>query len=152
MITILALVGILSAAQFAEVAQANGARAAVQQLVEGGDWPRVIRGIGNGAPDWIGLAPELARGSDPVAAHDLGVALARGLPRAPEAVLAVADLRRGQAIGVQIVCSAPFAGQDPAARARYLAEARAAVDALGELAGGKARQVCLKELSLAAGQ
>lgn len=144
MMVVWALLGILSAGQFAAEVQAQGPKAAVQRLVDGGDWARVQRAISNGAPDWIALAPQLARGGDPALQEQVGQALAAALPRSPAAVLAVIDPRRAPGVGVQIVCGSAFAGDGA-----RIAAARAAVEAVSPVAGGKAREVCLKELAAA---
>ena len=142
--TLLLIAAILSASQFAASVRAQNPRAAVQQLVAGGDWPRVMAGIGGGAADWIALAPELAAGADAAHAPDLTAALARALPRAPAEVLAVVDPRRSPVLGVQAVCAAP-----PAVAAA--AEVREALDLLPDVAAvGRAKALCLKELALAA--
>jgi hypothetical protein len=134
------IVAILSASQFAASVKAEGARAAVAALVSGGDWPRVMAAIRNGAGDWIALAPELARGADAAHGAQLTAALAQALPRAPADVLAVVDLRRSPIIGVQAVC-----GGAPQA------ETREALELLPDVAAvGRAKAVCLKELALAA--
>ncbi|MEI6419169.1 MAG: hypothetical protein WCO82_08880 [Sphingomonadales bacterium] len=147
MISALALVAILSASQFAAEVQSDGARAAVAGLAAGGDWQRALDAIASGAPDWIALAPDLARGADAATAPQVGQALARALPLVPIEVLAVADLQRRPGVGIQWVCGAPFAGMAPAERVRYLADAREAVNAVPPLAGGRARELCLKELA-----
>ncbi len=140
----LLVASILSASQFAASVQAQSPRAAVQQLVAGGDWPRVMAGIRGGAADWIALAPELAAGADPAHGAELTAALAAALPRAPAEVLAVIDLRRSPVLGVQAVCAAP-----PAVAAA--ADVREALDLLPDVAAvGRAKSLCLKELALAA--
>ena len=142
----LMIASILSASQFAASVQAQSPRAAVQQLVAGGDWPRVMAGIRGGASDWIALAPELAAGADDGHGAELTAALAAALPRAPAEVLAVIDLRRSQVLGVQAVCGAP-ASAGPAA----IADVREALDLLPDVANvGRAKALCLKELALAA--
>jgi hypothetical protein len=149
---ILMLAGVLSASQFASAVRAEGPKAAVAGLVQGGDWPRVVGAIRNGAADWIALAPELARGVDPAHEADLSAALAAALPRAPAEVLAVTDLRRSRVLGVQMVCGAPAGSHAPGARGAYLADAREAVELLPDVAAvGRAKAVCLKELAQAAG-
>jgi hypothetical protein len=149
---ILMLAGVLSASQFAGQLRTDGPKPAVAALLDGGDWPRVMAAIRNGAADWIALAPELARGVDPAHEADLSAALAAALPRAPSEVLAVTDLRRSRVLGVQLVCGAPAGSHAPAARAAYLADAREAVELLPDVAAiGRAKAVCLKELALAAG-
>ncbi|WP_164157309.1 hypothetical protein [Sandarakinorhabdus rubra] len=147
----LLLAGVLSASQFAGVVRSDGPKAAVAQLVSGGDWPRVMASVRNGTADWIALAPELARGVEGAQAGELSAALAAALPRAPSDVLAVTDLRRSPVLGVQAVCGAP-AGSFPAGgRAAYLADAREALELLPDVAAiGRAKAVCLKELELAA--
>jgi hypothetical protein len=147
---LLMLAGVLSAGQFVGAVRTAGPKAAVSQLVSGGDWPRVIAAIRNGAADWIALAPELARGVDPAHEADLSAALAAALPRAPSEVLAVTDLRRSPVLGVQKVCGAPPGSHAPNARAAYLADAREAVELLPDVAAiGRAKAVCLKELQQA---
>lgn len=153
MIAALALFAVLSASQFAAQAAKDGPRAAVMTLVTGGDWPRVMGAIRNGAADWIALSPELARGSDPAHGAELTAALAAALPRAPSDVLAVADPRRSPVLGIQLICGAPGGSHAPAARAQYLADAREALELLPDLAAvGRAKALCLKELALAAEQ
>ena len=149
--SILMLSGILSASQFAAEVAKGGPKSAVDRLVAGGDWGRVIGGIRNGAGDWISLAPELASGADAAHGAELTTALAAALARAPSEVLAIADLRRGPVLGVQMICSAPAGAFGPQGRAAYLAEAREALELLPDVAAvGKAKAVCLKELALAA--
>lgn len=148
---LLLITGILSASQFAADVDRNGPKPAVEHLVAGGDWGRVLGGIRNGAADWIALAPELARGVDAAHATELTAALAAALPRAPSEVLAVADLRRGPVLGVQAICGAPAGSHVAAARAAYLADARESLELLPDVAAvGRAKAVCLKELALAA--
>ena len=148
---LLLIAGILSASQFAADVDRSGPKPAVDHLVAGGDWGRVVGAIRNGAADWIALAPELARGADAPHAAELTMALAAALPRAPSEVLAVADLRRGPVLGVQAVCGAPAGSHGAAARAAYLADAREALELLPDVAAvGRAKSVCLKELALAA--
>jgi hypothetical protein len=143
MITFL-VASILSASQFAASVQAQNPRAAVQQLMAGGDWPRVMAGIRAGAADWIALAPELAAGADAAHGAELTAALAAALPRAPAEVLAVVDLRRGPVLGVQAVCGAPAA-------VAAAADVRDALDLLPDVAAvGRAKALCLKELVQAA--
>jgi hypothetical protein len=149
---ILMLAGVLSASQFAGAVRADGPKAAVAQLVQGGDWPRVTAAIRIGAADWIAMAPELARGVDAAHESELSAALAAALPRAPSEVLAITDLRRSPVLGVQMVCGAPVGSHAPNARAAYLADAREAVELLPDVAAiGRAKAVCLKELQRAAG-
>lgn len=144
------LAGILSASQFAADVAASGPRTAVQHLVTGGDWGRVMAAIRNGAADWIALAPELAKGADAAHAGELTAALASALPRAPSEVLAVTDLRRSPVLGVQAICGAPAGSHPPQTRAAYLADAREAVELLPDVAAvGRVKAVCLKELALA---
>ena len=141
----LLVVSILSAGQFAATVRGQSPRAAVQQLVAGGDWPRVMNGISGGAADWIALAPELAAGADASRGAELTAALAAALPRAPAEVLAVIDLRRGPVLGVQAVCGAPAA-----AGPKAVADVREALDLLPDVAAvGRAKSLCLKELELA---
>lgn len=148
--SLLLLAGILSASQFAADVDRSGAKPAVEHLVAGGDWGRVMGAIRNGAADWIAMAPELARGVEGARANELTVALAAALPRAPSEVLAIADLRRGPVLGVQAICGAPAGSHGPAARAAYLADARESLELLPDVAAvGKAKAVCLKELALA---
>ena len=147
---LLLIAGILSASQFAADVAKNGPKPAVENLVAGGDWNRVMNAIRSGSADWISLAPELARGADGVRGAELSVALAAALPRAPSEVLAVADLRRGPVLGVQVICGAPNGSHAPAAHAAYVADAREAVELLPDVAAiGRAKAVCLKELALA---
>lgn len=142
----LLVVSILSASQFAASVRAQTPRAAVQQLVAGGDWPRVMAGISGGAADWIALAPELAAGADAAHGAELTRALAAALPRAPAEVLAIIDPRRSAVLGVQAVCAAPAAA-GPAA----VADVREALDLLPDVAAvGRTKALCLKELALAA--
>lgn len=144
------LASILSASQFAADVDKAGPRDAVQHLVAGGDWGRVMGAIRNGAADWIALAPELARGSDAAHAGELTKALAAALPRAPSEVLAITDLRRSPVLGVQAICGAPAGSEGGQGRAAYLADAREAVELLPDVAAiGKAKAVCLKELAAA---
>jgi hypothetical protein len=152
MIFALVLGLVLSASQFAADAGKDGPRPAVQKLVAGGDWPRVLGAIRNGAADWIALSPELARGSDAQHGAELTAALAAALPRAPSDVLAIADPRRSPVLGIQAICGAPAGSHTATARAQYLAEAREALELLPDVAAiGRAKTVCLKELALAAG-
>lgn len=148
--SVLALAAILSASQFAAEVRSDGAKVAVAGLAAGGDWQRALDAIAAGAPDWIALAPDLARGADAATAPQVGQALARALPLVPAEVLAVSDLQRRPGVGIQFVCGVPFAGMAPAERARYVAEAKEAVDAVPPLAAGRARELCLKELAQAA--
>lgn len=136
----LMIVAVLSASHFAASVKAGGPRVAVAALVSGGDWPRVMAAIRNGAADWIALAPELARGAEGRHGQELTAALAKALPRAPSEVLAVVDLRRSPVLGVQAVC-----GGAPQA------ETREALELLPDVAAvGRAKAVCLRELALAA--
>ncbi|OSZ70591.1 hypothetical protein CAP39_06355 [Sphingomonas sp. IBVSS1] len=140
----LVVASILSASQFAASVAAQSPRAAVQQLVAGGDWPRVMAGIRGGAADWIALAPELAAGADAAHGAELTAALAGALPRAPAEVLAVVDVRRGPVLGVQAVCGAPAA-------VAAAADVREALDLLPDVAAvGRTKALCLKELAQAA--
>ena len=148
---LLLLAGILSASQFAADVDRSGAKPAVDHLVAGGDWNRVMGAIRNGAADWIAVAPELARGVDAAHAAELTAALAAALPRAPSEVLAIADLRRGPVLGVQAICSAPAGSHAAPARAAYLADTRESLELLPDVAViGRAKAACLKELALAA--
>lgn len=150
MIAALALGLILSASQFAASVPKGGPRAAVESLVAGGDWPRVLGAIRNGSADWIALAPELAKGSDAAHGAELTAALAAALPRAPADVLAIADPRRSPVLGVQAICSAPAGSYPPAERAQYLASANEALELLPDQAAiGRSKAVCIKELALA---
>jgi hypothetical protein len=150
MISALALAAILSASQFAAEVQHDGAKTAVSRLAAGGDWQRALDAIAAGAPDWIALAPDLSRGADSAIAPQVGQALAKALPLVPAEVLAVADLQRRPGTGIQWVCGAHFVDMPAAERARYLADTREAVAAVPQLAGGRARELCLKELAQAA--
>jgi hypothetical protein len=147
---ILLMTGVLSASQFAAQVRSGGPRPAVDALVAGGDWPRVMAAIRSGASDWIALAPELARGAGAVQASELTAAMAAALPRAPSEVLAVTDLRRSPVLGVQAVCGAPAGAYPPEGRASYLKDAREALELLPDVAAiGRAKAVCLRELGLA---
>jgi hypothetical protein len=151
MIAALAIALVLSASQFATDAAKDGPRAATTKLVTGGDWPRVLGAIRNGAADWIALSPEIARGGDAAHGAELTAALAAALPRAPSDVLAVADPRRSPVLGIQAICGAPAGSYNTTARAQYLADAREALELLPDVAAiGRAKAVCLKELALAA--
>lgn len=150
MIAALAFAFVLSASQFAAEAAKDGPRPATSRLIAGGDWTRVLGAIRNGAADWIALSPELARGSDVAHGAELTAALAAALPRAPSDVLAVADPRRSQVLGIQAICGAPEGSHAPSGRQQYLDDAREAVELLPDVAAvGRAKAVCLKELALA---
>jgi hypothetical protein len=150
MLHVLALIAVLSASQFAADVRGAGPRSAVAKLVSGGDWPRVLAAIRSGAADWISLTPELARGVEPEQGMQLTAALAAALPRAPSDVLAVADLRRSPVLGVQAVCGVPAGSYPAGGRAAYIADAREALELLPDMAAvGRAKAICLKELSLA---
>jgi hypothetical protein len=152
MLPVFALLAVLSASQFAVLVRDDGPRAAVAQLVSGGDWPRVLSAIKGGSADWLAMVPDLARGVEPAQAGALTVALAAALPRAPADVLAVSDLRGSPVLGVQAICGAPAGSHAPGAKAAYIAEAREALELLPDVAAiGRAKAVCLKELALAAG-
>lgn len=151
MLHILALFAVLSASQFAADVRGGGPKPAVAKLVAGGDWPRVLAAIRSGAADWISLTPEMARGAEPAQAAELTAALAAALPRAPSDVLAVTDLRRSPVLGVQAICGVPEGSHAPGGRAAYIADAKEALELLPDVAAvGRAKAVCLKELSLAA--
>lgn len=67
----------------------------------------VLSHLDRGEPDWIALAPELARGTDAGSSEGLSMALAYALPLQPAAVLAVLRKDRGP-LEAQRVCSIPF--------------------------------------------
>lgn len=149
--SLLLFAGIFSASQFAADVDRSGAKPAVEHLVAGGDWGRVIGAIRGGSADWIAMAPELARGVDAVRAGELTAALAAALPRAPSEVLAITDMRRGPVLGIQAICGAPAGSFSGSARPAYLADARESLELLPDVAAiGRAKAVCLKELALAA--
>ncbi|MEI6485061.1 MAG: hypothetical protein WCO11_02215 [Sphingomonadales bacterium] len=148
--SLLLIAGILSANQFAADVARSGPKPAVQHLVDGGDWGRVMAAIRSGSADWIALAPDLARGADGPRSSELTVALAAALPVAPSDVLAIVDLRRSPVLGVQAVCGAPVGSHAPADHAAYVADAKDAVGLLPDVAAaGKAKAQCLKELAQA---
>jgi hypothetical protein len=141
--------GVLSASGVAADLTAIGPRKTVAKLVEGGDWPRALAAISRGNRDWIELVPQLARGTDAADATGLDIALAEALPVAASDVLAVVDLQRSKAIGVQRVCGVPEAATGKIDVQAYIADARAAVTAVPPLALATARQACLRELDAA---
>lgn len=150
MLPVFVLFAVLSASQFAAVVRNDSPRVAVAQLMEGGDWPRVLTAIRGGAADWIALSPDLARGVQAPQATELTAALAAALTRAPADVLSAADLRGSPITGVAAICSAPAGSHAPNARAAYLAEAKEAVELLPDVAAlGRAKAGCLRALAAA---
>ncbi len=146
---VLMLFAVLSAANVAADLTEMGPRKTVAKLMEGGDWPRALQSIARGNRAWIELAPQLARGTEAAGAEGLDVALAEALPVAAADVLAAVDQQRGPEIGVQRVCSAPFADAAKRDISAYVASARAAVTAVSPLTLGSVRQACLRELAAA---
>jgi hypothetical protein len=149
----------MTAAEISAEIDAKGATAVIDRLSNAhvdamgqNDWSRILDQIWNGRLAYIALAPKLARGTDGKPAEDLGIALARALPGAPEAVLRVIDRHNGPALSVSRVCGAPFieaSTKDPSA---YLRAARSAVDDVDTPRLQHVRAACLGQLARAAKQ
>ncbi|MGH6611838.1 MAG: hypothetical protein ACRECQ_16465 [Burkholderiaceae bacterium] len=102
----------------------EGSRAVVRDL-----WARepsfehVTRQIETGAPDWLRIATALRPFTDGAAALSLDYALARALPRAPGAILALVD--RGFVL--DSICTSPFIEAEQGVAEAYAREAIAAL-------------------------
>jgi hypothetical protein len=149
----------LTAAEISSEIDTKGAKAVINRLSSAhvdamgqNDWSRTLDHIWNGRLAYIALAPKLARGADEGPAKDLGNAVARALPAAPEAVLRVIDRHNGPVLGVNRVCGLPF--MEPSAKdvSGYLRTVRAAVDDVDTPRLQRVKAACLEQLTRAAKQ
>jgi hypothetical protein len=92
------------------------------------------------------LAPRLAPGTDAESSEDMGIVLARALPRNPSAVLGALDLRDGPVLGPSRVCGVPFIEPSPAFVHSYTTRALAAVSGVRAPRLDDARKACLSAL------
>lgn len=125
--------------------QEHGARQTIDDLQKRGQWDAVTGSMDAGKPEWIALAPLLAKGSDAGSAEDLGLSLAFALPKSPQAVLAVLDVRNGHILGADRVCGRPFIEDTEPKGYKHRATA-----ALGNVRAANLlarKQSCLKALS-----
>jgi hypothetical protein len=74
-------------------------------------WGYVTDRIGEGDPEWLRVAANLAPGTDAEPAEELGDSLGLALPMNPRGVLAAIDAKNGPA-GVDTVCSVPLGGNN----------------------------------------
>ncbi|MGA3001921.1 MAG: hypothetical protein ABSE20_09345 [Acetobacteraceae bacterium] len=148
-----------TASEISAEIDAKGAKAVIERLSNAhvdamgqNDWSRTMDQIWNGRLAYIALAPKLARGADGTSAEDLGIALARALPVAPEAVLRVIDRHDGPVLGVSRVCGVPFAEPSTKDVSGYVRAARSAVGEVDTPRLQHVKAACLEQLTRAAKQ
>ena len=123
-----------------------GAAQAVRELDSNGDYDVILNQIQNGSGQWIGIAPQLALGADAGAAEDLGIALAFALPKNPEAVLSIIDVRDGPVLGVHRVCGVPFIEGSVSDVHPYITRSLTAVNRVRRPELARVKQMCLDAL------
>jgi hypothetical protein len=146
-----------TAAEISAEIDTKGAKAVIDRLASShvdamgqNDWSRTMDQIWNGRLAYIALTPKLARGAESGPAQDLSVALARALTAAPEAVLRVIDRHNGPMLGVNRVCSAPFADTAGKDVSGYLRAAQSAVEDVDTPRLQRVKAACLAQLARAA--
>jgi len=107
---------------------------------------RVLSGVEAGEPTWLKVATQLRPFADGGASLSLDYAVARALPKAPEAVLAYV----GHGLDIEYICTSPFIEPEPGVAEAYEREALAAlskvkVPALVPLAAECAKRVRLPD-------
>ncbi|MHB9839217.1 hypothetical protein Q8F57_030805 [Paraburkholderia terrae] len=131
-------------AQVTRDIQAHGARATVQSLDRAGRLDAVLNKIATGNTAWVRLSRNLAQDTDEGDSTGLSVALARALPKNPNAVLGVLD--DGSVTGAAVVCGVPFIEPTPREVKDYLARAIPAVKGTSVPERLPQRAPCLRAL------
>ena len=135
-----------TAAGLAASLRHDGAAATYARLLSTDTWDYVGERMGEGRSDWIALAPQLAPVADGAAAEDLGLGLAKSLPKNPVAVLGAIDPRNGPVIGVDRVCSIGFIEDTVKDLRAYKRSALRAVSSVRTVSLRKPRDACLRVL------
>ena len=135
-----------TAAGLAASLRRDGAAATYSRLLKTDTWDYVGEKMGEGRSDWIALAPQLANVTDGAASEDLGLGLAKSLPKNPVAVLRAIDRRNGPVIGVDRVCSIGFIEDTVKNLPAYKRSALKAVSAVSIPSLRKPRDACLRVL------
>jgi hypothetical protein len=123
---------------------AKGARATVISLDHQQRFDAVLEQVASGDAVWIQLAGRLASGADAEDAIGLTVALAKALPKNPEAVLRVLD--NGPVTGTDAVCGVPFIEPTQDEVKTYLEHAIPAVTHVADAVNPSRRSACLASL------
>lgn len=137
----------LNPVQLAADMRLQGPTAVVQTLDRSGRLDAVLTSIASGNTAWVGLAPELSKGTDAGASTGLGVALATALPKNPQAVLQVLD--DGPVMRADIVCGVPFVEPTRRSVSAYLRRAIPAVTRVSPAKDFAQRRACLEALNRA---
>lgn len=126
--------------------QTKGAATTIRYLQDRDQWEAVLAQISNGGREWIAVAARLAPGSDGSSAEELGIVLAKALPRNPLAVLQVLDTNDDGVIGINSVCDVPFIETTRSFNAAYLRRAIPAVRRIQDPGLVTKRDRCLARL------
>ncbi len=135
-----------TAAELAGSLRHNGAAATYSRLLRTDTWDYVGEKMGEGQSDWIALAPQFSTVTDGAASEDLGLGLAKSLPKNPVAVLKAIDRRNGPVIGVDRVCSIGFIEDTVKNLPAYKRSALKAVSAVSIPSLREPRDACLRVL------
>ena len=135
-----------TAASLARELHHDGAQATYARLLKTDTWDYVGDKMGQGRSDWIALAPAFATVADGAAAEDLGLGLAKSLPKNPVAVLRAIDMRDGHVIGPDRVCGIGFIEDTVKDLPGYKRAALRAVSAVTLPSLQKPRAACLRVL------
>ena len=125
-----------------------GAETVIRRLDETRQLDWIYDQMAEGRAEWIALAPKLEPGTALAAApaEDLGIALAAGLAKNPQAVLRALS-PEGWTISARRVCSVPFTELEaPADFAAYKRRATAALLSVKDPSLAATRDQCLAEL------
>lgn len=129
---------------------AKGPRKALDDVLDENDiaFDSICHSIESGDPQWLEVARRLRPGADGFIAEGLDYAVARALPKAPDAVLGLI----GRGFTLDRVCTSPFNEPEAGIAETYQ---KAAADALKTVTSPKLRVIrdeCLKRIGADASQ
>ena len=107
----------------------------------------VLTGIESGDPSWLNIATQLKPYADGAASLSLNYAVARALPKAPEAVLALV----GKGFDIDRICTLPFIEPDPGVAELYERQTLAALSSVIDPSLKPLATRCSKLVQLPAG-
>jgi hypothetical protein len=122
----------------------KGARSTVASMDHQQQYDALLANVASGDPLWVRLAGRLAPGTDASDSIGLTIALAKALPKNPDAVLRVLD--SGPVVGTDAVCGVPFIEQAPDEMRAYLKQAIPAVARVADSVTLPQRSACLSRL------
>lgn len=110
---------------------------------ESEDWDVAMREIASGEENWLKVAAAMAPGTDADATEHLIESLSQALIANPQGTLEVLNLRKGM-IGACFISSD---STDPAVRARFVTNAKAALSTVTQPGLEVVKADCLHEMS-----